>query len=268
MHIRACAWFLSHIDLCAPQPSAPTPPNPKPCLTTIPPGGNTDAALHRLGRCRDLLLDDLQRSQHPAGAGRAATVDPAPPSPRDVACQLGAVCGSLGDCWRRKGDLAAAQEELARSAAYLRPYASADAEAAHALSVTLSKLGDMEYYKEQQRQQQRDVDQQLGRMSGLGIAEEGGAASGATAAGARASGGGGEGRRGASAAAAAALPLYEEALVHRRALCGPLSGGQAGAPATLDLVSAVVKVADTHEVSGALAVQLVHGCLCRMCAVY
>lgn len=212
-------------------------------------GGNLDAALHRLGRCRALLLEELAEAEDRVASSTAADPQAAAAAARAAACRLGAVCGSLGDCWRRRGELASAEEELKSSAGHLRRHASVDAEAAHTLSVTLSKLGDLEYYKQQAPQQQHEqqqgtVGEQLVRQmaTSCGLGE-----------------GGGPGRAaeqqpgaptGVSAAASAALPLYQEALELRRALCGPLSGGQAGPAAVLDLASALAKVADAHEVLG------------------
>ncbi|KAI8470201.1 MAG: hypothetical protein J3K34DRAFT_264045 [Monoraphidium minutum] len=187
-------------------------------------GGNTDAALYRLGRCRDLLLAELAEASRRDVAGALGAAAAA----HAAACRLGAVCGSLGDCWRRRGDLGAAGAELCRSVAHLRPHAGGDAEAAHTLSVTLGKLGDLEYYKAQAAEAAEAAGQEGGET--------------AAAAAAAAPGGGG--------AAAAALPLYAEAVELRRALCGPLSGGRAGPGATLDLVSALAKVADAQEALG------------------
>jgi hypothetical protein len=205
-------------------------------------GGNTDAALYRLGRCRDLLLEEQRRQESPGRAdanGEAGGVAAAAAA-RAAACRLGAVCGSLGDCWRRRGDLAAAGEELRASADHLRPHAATDAEAAHALSVTLSKLGDLQYYVVQQQQQQQTQQPQQQQRQGAEQVQEHGQEQGQQqqpTAGVAPVG-----------AAADALPFYEEALALRRALCGPLNGGRAGPAAVLDLVSALAKVADAQEV--------------------
>ena len=205
----------------------------------VPPraGGNAGAALERLGRARALLLAELVAAE---GAEATAAAPPPPPEAgaggepaAQLACRLGAVCGSLGDAHRARGDLAAAGRAVAESVAHLRPHAAAgDAGAAHALSVSLGKLGDLQFFRAQHA-----------AASGGGDSGGGGGDSGA----------GGDGSNGGGAAhcelsaAAAALPYYEEALAARRALCGPLSGGRPPPGATLDLVAAMAKVADAHE---------------------
>jgi len=212
-------------------------------------GGNTDAALHRLGRCRDLLLQELRAAEEAAAAdGPGDALGERSDGPHAavsaLACRLGAVCGSLGDCWRQRGDLAAAEAALQQSAAHLRRFAAADPEAAHALSVTLGKLGDLQFYR---------VEESHAGGSGGGGAHAAAAPPHAANGAAAAAEAVGRGRSPEERVAAAALPWYEEALDHRRALCGPLSHGRAGPPATLDLVAALAKVADAHEALGGAA---------------
>jgi hypothetical protein len=233
-------------------------------------GGNTDAALDRLGRCRELLIDELAQLEELEGSGgngtgsisngggssthdaqkAAADADAEPAvTARALACRLGAVCGSLGDCLRQRGDLAAAEDALRQSAGHLRRHAAADPEAAHALSVTLGKLGDLQFWKVRQQQQEEEErqEEESSEDQQQQLAEAAKAAEAADAAEAPA-------RTPEQAAVAAALVWYDEALDHRRALAGPLgaSGGGAAAAAgpTLDLVAALVKVADAREVGG------------------
>ncbi|KAF8073192.1 NCA1 [Scenedesmus sp. PABB004] len=94
-------------------------------------GGNAHAALHRFERARAALLD----------AGATAP----PPGAVGAACQLAAACGCLADCHRRLGDDAAAAALLGEAAAAVEGFADDDGEAAHALSVSLNKLGDLRY---------------------------------------------------------------------------------------------------------------------------
>jgi tetratricopeptide (TPR) repeat protein len=144
-------------------------------------GGNTHAALHRLSRCREALVKAAADKQHAVASGAvgaaagaeaidlqqeaAAAPDPAAqsdtdaagtaePSPATVAsaCQMAAVCGSLGDCYQRLGNPAQAEQLYHESMAAVEPYSDSDAEAAHALSVSLNKLGDMRYSQEQLEQ--------------------------------------------------------------------------------------------------------------------
>jgi hypothetical protein len=196
-------------------------------------GGNVDAALHRLGRCRELLLAELAEAEAaeegaPGGGGVAG---PGPGGGAALAAaRLGAACGSLADARRRAGDLPGAEAALAEAARRLRVHAGGDAEAAHALSVTLGKLGDLQFFKAQAAAAEAEAEAR---------AAHGGGGAAAAAAAAEAAG---------RAAAAAALPHYEEALQQRRALCGPLTGGRAGLGDTLDLAGALARVADAREV--------------------
>jgi hypothetical protein len=239
-----------------------------------------EAALHRLGRCRELLLSELAAAEGgeatagPSGAvaARNGVVEEDDSGSTSVAaaaaCRLGAVCGSLADARRRGGDLPGAEGALRESAGHLRGHAAGDAGAAAALSVTLGKLGDLQFFKAQ-----ADAEA-LAALAAAGTAVAAAAGTAAAASGGSGGGGddsgngggggtacaGGEREGGAAeaaggcaegserAAAAAALPFYEEALEHRRALCGPLTGGRVGPCAMLDLVGALVRVADAHEV--------------------
>jgi tetratricopeptide (TPR) repeat protein len=65
---------------------------------------------------------------------------------------MAAVCGSLGDCYQRLGDPAQAEQLYHESMAAVESLSNSDAEAAHALSVSLNKLGDMRYSQEQLQQ--------------------------------------------------------------------------------------------------------------------
>lgn len=95
-------------------------------------GGNTAAAADRLGRAAQELSAALQGS---SGADAA-----------QLRCKLGSVRGSQGDCHRRLGSTQAAQRCYVDSIDLLRePAAAGLAEAAHALSVSLNKLGDLHY---------------------------------------------------------------------------------------------------------------------------
>ncbi|KAK9843699.1 hypothetical protein WJX81_002909 [Elliptochloris bilobata] len=62
-----------------------------------------------------------------------------------LACQLGAVCGSQGDCCRELGDTDAAAEAYRESVAHLRRRAVQTPEVLRALALSTSKLGDMAY---------------------------------------------------------------------------------------------------------------------------
>jgi tetratricopeptide (TPR) repeat protein len=148
-------------------------------------GGNIHAALHRLSRCREALLRAAaavakQQSisqTSPAGAvvvaaaaadaaaeaslqeTEAAAADVADvgstelnPAIVAAACQMATVCGSIGDCYQRLGDSVQAEQLYHESMATVEPYSDSDAEAAHALSVSLNKLGDMWYSQEQLEQ--------------------------------------------------------------------------------------------------------------------
>lgn len=76
-------------------------------------------------------------------AARHNTGSRAQSSPSALACRLGAVCGCLGDCWRKLGSLHDAEKLYQESTSYLKPFAEDDAEVAHAMSVSINKLGDL-----------------------------------------------------------------------------------------------------------------------------
>ncbi|KAF6260335.1 hypothetical protein COO60DRAFT_1700345 [Scenedesmus sp. NREL 46B-D3] len=186
-------------------------------------GGNTHAALHRLSRCREALLQaaaastqqgtspanpaapagtaDMQQAAAAAEPAAAADADAAAaadgaklaPTAVAAACQMAAVCGSLGDCYQRLGNQAQAEQLYYDSMAAVDAYADLDAEAAHALSVSLNKLGDMRYSQEQLEE---------------------------------------------------AKQLYRRALQLRQLASGPLTGGRAGPAQQLELASSLIKVAD------------------------
>lgn len=91
-------------------------------------GGNLEAALSRLEMCQLEL-------QKPQASGEAA----------GQAGQLAAVCGSQGDCWKALGDHANAAKKYRESIDYLQQCPEDAGEARHALSVSLNKLGDLQY---------------------------------------------------------------------------------------------------------------------------
>ena len=65
-------------------------------------GGNIDAALHRLSTCEQQLramLPDAGASRDTANGAEAGAA-----LGEQLSIQLGAVCGSLGDCHRRLGN--------------------------------------------------------------------------------------------------------------------------------------------------------------------
>jgi tetratricopeptide (TPR) repeat protein len=204
-------------------------------------GGNVHAALHRLSRCREALLQaaakrhslpasqlagatvsaasaaaahaahqpSLQASLQEAAAAAAepegSLQDPADDSSAELdpvavtaACQMATVCGTIGDCYQRLGDPVQAEQLYYESMAAVESYAESDAEAAHALSVSLNKLGDMRYSQQQLE---------------------------------------------------AAKQLYRRALQLRQLACGPLTGGRAGPGQQLELASSLIKVADVCRVS-------------------
>jgi hypothetical protein len=126
-------------------------------------GGNTHAALHRLGKAKQALLDapvgpqtplGLAASADTQGLGSAPTGAPPPggheqqqqqaaaeavPDAVSRAVQLATVCGCLGDCYPRLGEHEQAQRLYSESVAAVQPYSEEHAEAAHAMSVSLNK---------------------------------------------------------------------------------------------------------------------------------
>lgn len=218
-------------------------------------GGNVHAAIHRLGRCREALLQataagqqqqstlegsagapgalaftaqsakgntsNSSQQQGDDGSGPGASsmdVDSSngssglqqqcgvsmgsaaagPASATAAACQIAAVCGSLGDCYQRLGNSLQAEQLYLESISSVQPHSESDAEAAHAMSVSLNKLGDMRYTQ----QQLQDAKQ-----------------------------------------------LYKQALQLRQLYCGPLTKGEAGPEPQLELASSLIKVADVCKVS-------------------
>lgn len=190
-------------------------------------GGNVHAAIHRLGRCREELLETSNSTQQQLRTSTAAAgdvVDDAisvqtgnsnkqsaeqlqqqrslqngtASSSAAIACQLTAVCGSLGDCYQRLGDSAQAEQLYKESVAAAKPHAETDAEAAHAVSVSLNKLGDMKYTQGQLQDAKR---------------------------------------------------LYKQAMDLRQMVCGQLTKGEAGPEQQLELAVSLIKVADVSKVS-------------------
>ena len=67
----------------------------------------------------------------------------------ELACRLGAVCGSQADCWKRLGQADSAQQLYAESITYLEPFADQDPEVWHALCVSINKSGDLHFLQQQ-----------------------------------------------------------------------------------------------------------------------
>lgn len=53
--------------------------------------------------------------------------------------QMATVCGCLGDCYQRLGQPEQAEQQYRESVAAVQPHAEENAEAAHAMSVSLNK---------------------------------------------------------------------------------------------------------------------------------
>lgn len=142
-------------------------------------GGNLHAAMHRLGKAKQALLDGSLAPHTPPGlapaaaAGTAAAApsaaeqvlmqpgDAAGPDSMDVelqassqqpqqaaagppeavgrAVQLATICGCLGDCYQRVGEADQADQQYKEAVAAVQPYSDDYAEAAHAMSVSLNK---------------------------------------------------------------------------------------------------------------------------------
>jgi tetratricopeptide (TPR) repeat protein len=140
-------------------------------------GGNVPAAIDRLQHSKELLLQaaGIQHHQqqgegtmHVSGPGQdkeevsgtaAAAQDQQQQLVQsqqqgqqltpEVACRLGAVCGSQADCWKRLGQLEAAQQLYAESIGYLEPFADQDPEVWHALCVSINKSGDLHFLQQE-----------------------------------------------------------------------------------------------------------------------
>lgn len=129
-------------------------------------GGNVHAAMHRLGRAKQALLDASLAPHTPASlapaAAAAGTVDDADVDSMDIesthqqqqghlqhgaaaseavsrAVQMATVCGVLGDCYQRLGEPEQAEQQYKESVAAVEQYSDESAEAAHAMSVSLNK---------------------------------------------------------------------------------------------------------------------------------
>ncbi|DBB18148.1 TPA: hypothetical protein ACH3X3_003122 [Trebouxia sp. C0006] len=92
-------------------------------------GGNHPAAIDRLGLCKAELLKQVESEGH--------TVS--------LCSQLGAVCGSQGDCHRQLEQSEQAKGCYEESVQHLKACQSNDAEVKQPLSVSYNKLGDLEY---------------------------------------------------------------------------------------------------------------------------
>ena len=78
-------------------------------------GGNIDAALHRLSICEQQLRAMLPDADAANGAQPGAAA-----AGEQLSIQLGAVCGSLGDCHRRLGNAEEAASSYQESVAQLQ----------------------------------------------------------------------------------------------------------------------------------------------------
>ncbi|KAI3974792.1 hypothetical protein MKX01_028052 [Papaver californicum] len=65
----------------------------------------------------------------------------------ELCSQLGAVLGMLGDCCRAMRDVGSAISYFEESVVFLSKFPTEDMEVTHTLSVSLSKIGDLKYYK-------------------------------------------------------------------------------------------------------------------------
>ncbi|KAK9802810.1 hypothetical protein WJX73_010362 [Symbiochloris irregularis] len=90
-------------------------------------GRNYSAALARLDRCRQLLLEQ-------GDADRPSV-------------KLGAVCGSQGDCSMQLGQMQDAAAHYRESIDHLSQAPEPNTEAQQALTVSLNKLGDLAYWQ-------------------------------------------------------------------------------------------------------------------------
>ncbi|KAK9813209.1 hypothetical protein WJX72_010640 [[Myrmecia] bisecta] len=93
-------------------------------------GGNHPSALTRLSLCKEELLKNVAEGGYNT----------------ELCCQLGAVCGSQGDCCRYLGQPDAAASCYQESVRHLKESGETNLEVAHALSVSLNKLGDLQHW--------------------------------------------------------------------------------------------------------------------------
>lgn len=145
-------FLLTHISLPLPLPLPPPPPS-QADLGPLPDdssasffmaqglkslgGGNLDAARHLLGRSRSDLVAALANGGQEGQEGQDAEQRSA------RVCQLATVCGCLGDCAARMGDAVSARAHYEEAVSAVEAAAENDADAAHALSVSLIKLADL-----------------------------------------------------------------------------------------------------------------------------
>ncbi|CAI9101016.1 OLC1v1038233C1 [Oldenlandia corymbosa var. corymbosa] len=91
---------------------------------------NIESAKSRLNICADDIREQLERMG----------------STSELCSQLGAVLGMLGDCCRTSGDAASAIKYFEESVDFLSKVPKEDLEVTHTLSVSLNKIGDLNYY--------------------------------------------------------------------------------------------------------------------------
>eukprot|EP00246_Nothoceros_aenigmaticus_P017304 TRINITY_DN8385_c0_g1_i1.p1 TRINITY_DN8385_c0_g1~~TRINITY_DN8385_c0_g1_i1.p1 ORF type:complete len:392 (+),score=68.62 TRINITY_DN8385_c0_g1_i1:190-1365(+) len=94
---------------------------------------NLDSAKARLALCVEDTADEFHKDKSNQG----------------VSSQLGAVLGMLGDCCRAMGEIENAKKHYERSVKLLEDVPTKDSEMVHALSVSLNKLGDLQYYADE-----------------------------------------------------------------------------------------------------------------------
>jgi hypothetical protein len=126
-------------------------------------GGNIHAAMHRLVRAKQALLDNSP-PPHTPGPNLAPAAAAAAEDSMDIesthdeqqqqghsqhgaaaseavpkAVQMATVCGVLGDCYQRLGEPEQAEQQYKESVAAVEHYSEESVEAAHAMSVSLNK---------------------------------------------------------------------------------------------------------------------------------
>lgn len=94
-------------------------------------GGNVPAAVHHFQEAKAELQQRMQACDSQSGS---------------IACKMGAVCGCLGDAYRRMGDMQQAMQACRESVECLHPQSETNSEVAHALTVSLNRVGDLHYY--------------------------------------------------------------------------------------------------------------------------